>query len=245
MPGNGKRVFISANRRTRIVVIAVGAALLVSLAAVAFSLAVVLPQRNAGRSAGSSQPPAIAQRATPSTPRTPTSSLTPTAATTATGTPVAGQGKPAATPLPITPFLKYTLTRPLSNGWSFSNAPQSDPYAQSDTFSYAPGATTDPSSGVTVTPALSVQRTQVYGEIPPGEGYLIGPTMTFQLANATCQGQEDPVPETTQPRTIVIFAFCQAYGHNYRLRINDLAANYSRDAATLFAPLMGTIQLVP
>lgn len=243
MPGN-RKVFISDSRRTRIVAIAVGAALLVILSAVAFSLAFMLPQRNAAHPESASQAPAVTQRTTPSTPLTPTSSRTPTAAT-ATGSPAAGQGQPAATPLPITPFLKYTLTRPLSNGWSFSsNAPQSDPYAQSDTFSYAPGAS-DPSSGVTVTPALSVQRTQEYGEIPPGEGYLIGPTMTFQLANATCQGQEDPVPETIQPRTIVIFAFCQAYGHNYRLRIGDLAASYSHDAASLFAPLMGTIQLVP
>ncbi|HEX6799831.1 MAG TPA: hypothetical protein VF116_19125 [Ktedonobacterales bacterium] len=243
MPGNGKRVFISGNRRTRIVVSAASAALLVILAAAAFSLAVVLPQRSDAHSDGSSQAPATSAAATPSAT---TSPATPSAVTMATETPAANRGQPAATPLPVTPFLKYTLTQPLATGWSLSsNAPQSDPYAQRDTFSYPPGATTDPGSGITVTPALSVQRTQVYGEIPPGEGYLIGPTMTFQLANATCQGQEDPVPETTQPRTIVIFAFCQAYGHNYRLRIDDLAANYSHDAASLFAPLMSAIQFVP
>ena len=242
MPGNGT-IFISGNRRTRIVLIVVGPALLVILAAVAFSLACVFPQRNDESSGNPGQAPATSALATPSAP---TSPATPTPASKATGTPVANQGQPAATPLPITPFLKYALTRPLPAGWSLSsNAPQSDPYAQRDTFSYPPGATTDPSSGVTVTPTLSVQRTQEYGEISPGEGYLIGPTMTFQLANATCQGQEDPVPESTQPRTIVIFAFCQAYSHNYRLRIGDLAANYSHDAASLFTPLLGTIQLVP
>lgn len=243
MPGNGK-AFMSGNRRTCIVVIAVGAALLVILAAAAFSLAFMLPQRNAARSGSSSQAPAITQRATPSTQSTPTSSRTPTA-TQATGTPTAGQGQPPATPLPVTPFLKYTLTQPPANGWSFSsNAPQSDPYAQRDTFSYPPGATADPSSGITTTPALSMQRTQEYGEIPSGEGYLIGPTMTFQLADATCRGQEDPVLETTAPHTMVILIFCQAYGHNYLLRLGDLAANYSHDATSLFAPFMRSIELV-
>lgn len=235
MPGNGKG-FANITRHTRIVVIAAGAALLVLIAAFAFSLAFVFPQSNAARSTGSGQPGAAT---TPAKASTPISSATPSTAAAATRTPSATPAQPVSTPLPITPFLDYTLTKPLPSSWSLAaSAPQSDPYTQSDAYSYGPRAGA-------ATPTLIIQRTQVYGEIPPGMGYLIGPTLTFQLANATCQGQEDPVLESLQPPTIAILVFCQAYGHNYRLRISDLTANYNHDAITLFAPLMSIIQLTP
>lgn len=235
MPGNGKG-FANITRRTRIVIIAAGAALLVLIAALAFSLAFVFPQSNAARSTGSGQPGAAT---TPAKASTPISSATPSTAAAATRTPSATPAQPQSTPLPITPFLDYTLTKPLPAGWSLTaSAPQSDPFAQSDTYTYAAGAGA-------ATPTLVIQRTQVYGDIPPGMGYLIGPTLTFQLANATCQGQEDPVLESLQPPMIAILVFCQVYGHNYRLRISDLTASYSHDAPALFAPFMSIIQLMP